>query len=84
MKMIDHNGKAFEISRYSVNFLYNCSREGTPILDNLPDGWKFNEQATTAPSGFKWANNGQPIFTRDANGNYYGNPKYQHAVIRVY
>lgn len=69
MKMIDHNGKAFE---------------GTPVLDNLPDGWKFNEQATTAPSGYKWANNGQPIFTRDANGNYYGNPQYQHALIRVY
>lgn len=84
MRLTDHNGKAFEISRYGVKFLDYCSRERIPVLDQLPDGWKFNEQATTAPSGFKWANNGQPIFIRDANGDYCGNPKRQYAVIRVY
>ena len=84
MKLIDHNGKAFEISGYGVKFLDYCRRERIPVLDQLPDGWKFNEQATTAPSGFKWANNGQPIFIRDVNGDYCGNPKRQHAVIRVY
>lgn len=84
MKMIDHNGRVFEISKYGVDFLDYCSREGIQVLDQLPDGWKFNELATTAPNGFKWAYNGQPLFKRDANGNYYANRNYKHAVIRVY
>lgn len=84
MKMIDNNGKAFEISKYGVDFLDYCSRERIPVLDQLPIGWNFNEKATTAPNGFKWANNGQPLFKRDADGNYFANRKYQHAVIRVY
>ena len=84
MKIIDHNGKVFEASHYGVNFLNRCSRENIPILDQLPDGWQFNELATTAPTGFKWANNGQPVFLRDGNGQFHGNPKYRHAVIRVY
>lgn len=84
MKMIDHNGKVFEIDKYGVDFLDYCSRNRIPVLDQLPDGWKFIENATTTPTGFKWAFNMQPLFKRDANGNYFANRNYKHAVIRVY
>lgn len=84
MKMIDNNGKVFEISKYGVDFLNQRRKNNTPIFSSLPDGWRFIEQATTAPTGFKWACNNQPLWKKDAFGNWCQNKNYQSAIVRVY
>lgn len=43
------------------------------ILDSLPKGWKWLEGATTAPNGFRWANNNKSRFSVE----------YRHALVRV-
>lgn len=42
-------------------------------LEKLPDGWKFDEGAVTAPKGYKWANNGKSRFS----------PDYRQALVKV-
>ena len=31
---------------------------GVRFLDELPDGWRYLEGATTAPNGWRWAGHG--------------------------
>lgn len=42
-------------------------------IEKLPDGWKFDERAVTAPKGYKWANNGKSRFS----------PDYRQALVKV-
>ena len=44
-----------------------------PPFADLPHGWVFDEHATTAPRGYKWANNGKSRFS----------PDYEQALIYV-
>ena len=46
-----------------------------PILHELPDGWKVDRLANTAPRGTVWVHNG-PIF-KDGKVN----PDYRHALM---
>ena len=50
-----------------------------PVLDELPDGWRFSPDgfSTTAPNGYKWAAHGS-LFWRTN-----GKEKYEHAIIPV-
>lgn len=84
MKTIDNKGNILEISHYGINFLNQRRKNNTPIFSSLPDGWQFIEQATTAPTGFKWACNNQPLWKKDALGNWCHNKNYQSAIVRVY
>ena len=44
-----------------------------PPFADLPHGWVFDEHATTAPRGYKLANNGKSRFS----------PDYEQALIYV-
>ena len=44
-----------------------------PKLDKLPQGWVYTKGATTAPKGYRWANNNKSRFE----------PGYKHALIKV-
>ena len=44
---------------------------GVRFLDELPDGWRYLEGATTAPNGWRWA----------GHGSLFGGG-YEHALIR--
>lgn len=68
---------------YRENFIERCRKASVPILDELPEGWKFNEQATTAPDGYKWATNGQPFYRESKSGDYETNPLYRSAVVKI-
>ena len=41
-------------------------------LDALPEGWRVNRKATTAPKGWVWADNGKSRFA----------PGFEHALVR--
>lgn len=49
---------------------------GVRILDELPDGWRYIEGASTAPTGYKWAGHGSR-FHRVTGGE-----PYEHALVR--
>lgn len=61
------------VSRYALRFFAQCRENNTPILNELPEGWKFNPRATTAPVGYMWAWNGKSLFSNE----------YRHAVIKI-
>lgn len=42
-------------------------------LDELPQDWIYIKGATTAPKGYRWANNNKSRFE----------PGYKHALIKV-
>lgn len=48
-----------------------------PVLDELPEGWRWLDGATTAPNGYKWAAHGS-LFWRTN-----GKERYEHAIIPV-
>lgn len=43
------------------------------VVDSLPDGWRVNKGATTAPRGYAWINNGKSLF-----GGH-----YEHALLKT-
>lgn len=46
---------------------------GVQVLEKLPEGWRYNKYATTAPEGYKWANNGKDYFSG----------AYENALIKI-
>lgn len=44
-------------------------------LESLPDGWRYNDGAMTAPRGWRWADNGKSRFGKSK--------EYRHALVRV-
>ena len=42
-------------------------------LENLPEGWRRNEKAMTAPRGWYWADNGKSRFK----------PGFEHALVKT-
>ncbi len=45
---------------------------GVRVLDELPDGWRFNMSKSAAlPFGYRWADNGKSRF----------GPGFEHAVV---
>lgn len=51
------------------------------VFKKLPKGWKVTEGALTAPSGYKWINNGESIFSKAKDGKLVKNPKRKHAFL---
>lgn len=45
-----------------------------PVLNSLPKGWRYIEGATTAPKGYKWANNSKSLFSSD----------YRSALVKIF
>lgn len=44
-----------------------------PVLEALPQGWRWLRDAWTAPRGYAWACNGKSRFS----------PEYRHALVRL-
>lgn len=63
------------------NRISHLRKIGINIYNRLPEGWKYNEHAQTNPKGYKWADNGEPLFTVD-NGTVYYNSKHQFALVK--
>ena len=43
------------------------------VYTRLPEGWKINHGATTAPNGYAWINNGKSLFGGE----------YRHALLKL-
>ena len=63
--MLSLYGKIKEHSKYML--------EHYSTLDELPQDWIYTKGATTAPKGYRWANNNKSRFE----------PGYKHALIKV-
>lgn len=53
------------------------------ILLEMPEGWKINKGATTAPKGSVWVYNGQSYFKKDNNGDYQCNDERKQALLII-
>lgn len=55
--------------------------EEVRVFKRLPKGWKVDDGARTAPSGYKWINNGESFFSKNKDGKYIKNPKRKTAFL---
>lgn len=43
----------------------NTQGQDVPLLKSVPSGWQENTNATTAPKGYTWIDNGKSPFDSD-------------------
>ena len=48
-------------------------KKGVKVLNEMPNGWRFIQGATTAPRGYIWVNNGKSFFSKE----------YKHALLKI-
>lgn len=48
-------------------------KKGVRVLNELPNGWKAIQNATNAPLGYVWVNNGKSHFSKE----------YEHALLKI-
>lgn len=64
------------------NKLQQLKKQGILVLNKMPKGWKRVHGSTTAPRGYYWANNGQPLFSKDRSGQYHKNKRFERALVK--
>lgn len=52
---------------------HKMTTRGVRVYRKLPEGWRINNLATTAPHGYMWIWNGKNLFSKE----------YRHALMRV-
>ena len=57
----------------SKSYLDSLINRGVKVLNELPNGWRVIEGATTAPVGYKWVNNGKSLFSKE----------YERALLKI-
>lgn len=48
----------------SSGTIKNSQGREVPLLKSVPEGWKENTYATTAPKGYTWIDNGKSPFDK--------------------
>ena len=71
-------GEACDVVKVTIlfevnNALKHFKSKGIKIITELPEGWKVNDGATTAPDGYVWVNNNKPLF----------GGQYKHALLKL-
>lgn len=71
-------GKACDVVKVTILYkenktLKHFKSKGIEILTELPEGWKINNNATTAPDGYVWVNNKKSLFGGE----------YEHALMKL-
>ena len=67
----------------TIETIFFFQETGVKFVDTMPEGWKEIEGATTAPNGYMWINNAQPVFYKDKAGDIYRNDNYKHALLKI-
>lgn len=56
--------------KYSLDYF---KEKGVKVLNELPKGWRYIENTSTEPQGYKWACNNKSMFCGE----------YEHVLVKI-